>query len=187
MTGEGDPALAITSALVRDRGGVAVVYVPDLGLLDWTAADVVSLWTGGTSAVRVASVAEALAHPHDLVLFLPTDERAAVVELDGRRDQLLASGRTAPLVLFLLRDGPGAAALLGEAPSLWSIVVGNDVDPEDLAQQGAAAASRAFAAEGVEPEEVVARWRAGTWGESADDIATLYRAILIAGRGRTGE
>ncbi len=182
MTG-GDPALAVASALRRDRGGVAVVYYQDLGLLDWAVEDVASLWTGHSGTVRVATVAEALAHPIELVLLVPIDERAAVLELDGRRDQLLSSRRMSPLVLFLLRDGPGAAAFLGEAPSLWSIAVGNDVDPTGEAELDPITARQEFVARGVDPESVVAQWRAGTWGESADALATLYRAILLVGTG----
>ena len=124
-----NPVASIANAIQRDGGdGIVVVYYPDFGTRDWLLDEVESI-AGAEISVRTDSVAEARRRSDALVLLTPVNERAAVEELDGTRDQFLEPRRKHPVVVFLLRDGEGARALR-EAPSLASWIRGSDPDPE---------------------------------------------------------
>jgi hypothetical protein len=131
-----DSIAAILSAVERDVGGVAIVWCPDLGLREWLVGEVEALVSSDRQPVRVTSLDAALAAHDRMALWLPTNEREAVLALDGSRDLLRnpEHPRTQPIVLFLIRGADGARALRDEATSLWSIVVGSDVDPEALSE-----------------------------------------------------
>lgn len=175
-----DPAEAISSALHRDPG-VAVLVYPDLWTRGWVESEAHSL--AGRAVTVVASVDEALrAPPDDLVLLIPPDEVAAVYALDGSRDRVLGLARTAPIVLFLLREGPGWRALYSDCPSLASWVSGSDPDPDALAQIDVEAERARFvAATGQEPEAWLAAWDAGAVERDGDGIARLHDALLLVG------
>ncbi|WP_152622342.1 hypothetical protein [Archangium violaceum] len=177
-----DPVASIANAIQRDGGdGIVVVYYPDLGVRDWLVSEVESIAAVETS-VRTDSVKDARTHMDSLVLLLPANERAAVEELDGARDQFLEPKRAYPVVLFLLRDGDGARALR-EAPSLASWVRGSDPDPELLAEVDVEAERRAFeAGAGASPEEWLARWRAKEIPMDASNVVLSYRASLLERR-----
>ena len=58
-----DPVQAMINAIERDRGGVAIVWYPDLGLRDWLVGEVESLAPAGSHPVRKVDVESALAAP----------------------------------------------------------------------------------------------------------------------------
>jgi hypothetical protein len=177
-----DPIGALAAALQRDEGGLAIVWCPDLGLRDWLAGQVESLAPTGTVPLRVSGVEEAIAAPDRMVLLLPLDERAVVLDLDASRDRLLEPRRTCPVVLFLLREGDGQRALAEDAPSLWSWAMGSDPDPEAIAEIDPAAERTSFEAEhGATPEAWLGRWRAGAIPHDAQGFSTAYRAMLLEG------
>ena len=84
-----DPVQAMINAIERDRGGVAIVWYPDLGLRDWLVGEVESLAPAGSHPVRKVDVDGALAAPASLVLLVPAGERDVVLDLDASRDRLL--------------------------------------------------------------------------------------------------
>lgn len=175
-----DPTAAIWSALHRDPG-VAVLVYPDPWSLGWVESEAHSL--AGRAVTVVASVDEALRAPADhLVLLIPTDEVAAVHALDGSRDRVLNLGRTAPMVLFLRRDGVGWKALYSDCPSLASWVEGSDPDPDALAQIDVEAERARFVEKtGQEPEAWLDAWDAGTVDRDGEGIARLHDALLLVG------
>ncbi|ATB35854.1 hypothetical protein CYFUS_001268 [Cystobacter fuscus] len=177
-----NPVASIANAIQRDGGdGIVVVYYPDLGTRDWLVDEVESI-AGADMSVRTDSVAEARQRPDALVLLTPVNERAAIEELDGTRDQLLEPRRKHPVVLFLLRDGDGTRALR-EAPSLASWIRGSDPDPERLAEVDVEAERQAFEAEnGASPEEWLSRWRANGIPRDARTVVLSYRASLLEKR-----
>lgn len=177
-----NPVASIANAIERDGGdGIVVVYYPDLGVRDWLVNEVESIASAEVS-VRTGSVEEARRRPDALVLLLPANERAAVEELDGVRDQFLEPKRAHPVVLFLLRDGDGARALR-EAPGLASWIRGSDPDPERLAEFDVDAERSAFEAEvGTSPEEWLARWRANEVPMGTHTLVLSYRASLLEKR-----
>jgi hypothetical protein len=177
-----NPVASIANAIDRDGGdGIVVVYYPDLGVRDWLVDEVESI-AGADTSMRTGDVREARARPDALVLLLPTNERAAVEDLDGMRDQFLEPKRRHPIVLFLLRDGEGARALR-EAPSLASWIRGSDPDPELLAEVDVEAERSAFEKEaGASPEEWLARWRANEIPMETHTIVLSYRASLLEKR-----
>jgi hypothetical protein len=175
-----NPTQALISAIERDLGGVAVVWCPDLGLRDWLVQEVAGLAGPVAAPLRTTSVDDAINTPDRMVLLVPTDERAVVEELDGRRDQLLADPqRTQPVVLFLLRDGDGRVAL-AKAPSLSSWVRGSDVDPDRIAEVDVTADRARFEAEtGRTVEDWLAGWRAGMLPRDGEAYARAYWAALL--------
>ena len=175
-----NPTQALLSAIERDLGGVAVVWCPDLGLRDWLVDEVASLAASNAAPFPTASVDDAIKTPHRMALLVPNDERAAVEELEGRRDQLLADPpRTQPVILFLLRDGDGRVEL-AKSPSLSSWVRGSDVDPDQLAEVDAASERARFEAEvGESVEDWLVRWRAGAIDRNGETFARAYWAALL--------
>lgn len=175
-----NPTQALISAIERDLGGVAVIWCPDLGLRDWLVDEVVGLAGPTAAPFRTASVDEAIETPDRMALVIPTDERAVIEELEGRRDQLLADPpRTQPVVLFLLRDGDGRVAL-AKAPSLSSWVRGSDVDPDRIAEVDVMAERARFEAEmGRRVEDWLADWRAGRIRRDGESFARAYWAALL--------
>lgn len=175
-----NPTQALLSAIERDLGGVAVVWCPDLGLRDWLIEEVAGLASPEASPVQVASVDEALAAPHRMVLLVPTNERAIVEELEGRRDQLLAEPlRTQPVVLFLIRNGDGQSEL-ARSPSLSSWIRGSDVDPDRLAEVDVDSERARFEAEtGQRVEEWLMAWRTGAIPHNGESFARAYWAALL--------
>lgn len=175
-----NPTQALISAIERDLGGIAVVWCPDLGLRDWLVDEVEGLAGPSAAPFRTASVDEAIKTPNRMALLVPSDERAMIDELEGRRDQLLADPpRTQPVVLFLLRDGDGRIAL-AKAPSLSSWVRGSDVDPDRIAEVDVKADRARFEAEvGRSVEDWLADWRAGTIAHDGQSFARAYWAALL--------
>ncbi|HET7499465.1 MAG TPA: hypothetical protein VFK02_00620 [Kofleriaceae bacterium] len=142
-----NPTQALVNAMERDQAGVAVVWCPDFGLRDWLIDEVVGLARPESRPFRTSAVEDAIAAPDRMALLVPDDERAAVEELEGRRDELLADPpRTQPVVLFLLRDGDGQRAL-AEAPGLSSWVRGNHADPDRDAEVDVVAERARFESE----------------------------------------
>ena len=84
------------------------------------------------------------------------------------------------MVLFLLRNGDGAAALAQDATSLWSTTLGSDVDPERLAEVDVEAERSTFEENhGRSPTDWLIAWRAGTVEQTGVNFATAYRAMLL--------
>lgn len=174
-----NPTQALLSAIERDQGGVAVIWYPDLGLREWLVDEVAGLAELGAEPLRTDSVHEAIHTPHRMVLLVPIDERAAVDELEGSRDQLLAPPRAQPVVVFLLRDGDGRVAL-ANAPGLSSWVRGSDVDPDRIAAVDVAADRVRFQAEvGRRVEDWLTDWRAGKIPRNGETFARAYWAALL--------
>jgi hypothetical protein len=174
-----NPTQAIISAIERDQGGVAVVWCPDLGLREWLVDEVAALADPDADPLRTASVDQAIAAPHRMVLLVPIDEQAIVDELDGRRDQLLVPSRTQPVVLFLLRDGDGQLAL-AKAPSLSSWVRGSDVDPDAISEVDAPRERTRFQGEtGKTVEDWLTSWRAGEIPRDGETLSRAYLAALL--------
>lgn len=178
-----DPVQAMINAIERDRGGVAIVWYPDLGLRDWLVGEVESVAPAGSNPVRKESVEGALAAPASLVLLVPTGERDVVLDLDASRDRLLEPpGRSQPIVLFLLRGGDGQRTLAGEAMSLASWVGGSDADPEDIARIDVKRERASFEHDlGISPESWLKHWRGGAYPNTAESFRTAYRAMLLEG------
>ena len=173
-----DPIESILAAIERDRGGVAIIWCPDLGLREWHVGEVESVAPTGSNPIRTQSLDEALAAKDRLVLLIPRNERDLVLSLDVLRDQLLE--RSQPIVLFLLRDGDGQRALAAEATSLASWVGGNDADPEALAEIDVPAERAAFEREnGTSPEEWLKGWREGALPHTSANFRASYRATLL--------
>lgn len=177
---------SLLNAIDRDPGGMALVLCPDFGLRDWLVEQVEALIPENASAVRVSEVEAALAEPSRLVLLIPKDERAAVLDLDASRDRALQEpGRTQPIVLFLLRNGDGERALANEAPSLRSWIGGSDADPERLAEIDVPKERAAFETKhGVTPEAWLGQWRSGSLPETASNLRTAHEAMLLEDRGQ---
>jgi hypothetical protein len=176
-----DPVQTLANAITRDAGGIAIVWCPDLDLREWLVGEVESLVPEGTT-VRVSDVEAAIAEPTRLALLVPENEREAVLDLDGSRDRLRSTDtpRSAPIVLFLLRDGEGQRAIAREAPSLASWARGNDADPEALAEIDAEKERAAFlTAAGESPEAWLAKWRGGTLEASSANFRCAYQAMLL--------
>lgn len=171
---------ALISVITRDLGGVAVVWCPDLGLRDWLVDEVAGLAMPGAAPLLTASVGEAIAAPQRMALLVPTDERTVVEELEGRLDQLLTDPiRTQPVVLFLLRDGDGQAAL-ARAPSLSSWVRGSNVDPDRVAEVDVLAERTRFQHETGETVEAwLVAWRAGDLPRDGETLSRAYLAALL--------
>jgi hypothetical protein len=174
----------LLNAIDRDPSGVAVVRCPDLGLRDWLVQQVEGLAPTDAQPLRTDSVEVALGVPDRLALLIPGDERETVLELDASRDRILQEPeRTQPIVLFLLRDGDGEAALRTEAPSLRSWVSGSDADPESLAQVDVPTERAAFERKhGLSPEAWLDRWRSGELLESGQNFRTAHDALLLEKR-----
>lgn len=173
------PLDAIVNALDRDTGGIVIVWCPDLGLRDWLLGEVESVVDREVQLIRPDTVEAALAEPHRMALFVPRDEREAVQDLDASRDRLLETGRTQPIVLFLLRDGDGQRALEG-LPSLASWLEGNAADPDSLAEIDPVAERAAFlAAVGEPPEAFLVKWRAEQLPNDIRNLSLSYWASLL--------
>ncbi len=175
-----DPVQSMINAIERDKGGIAVMWCPDLGLRDWLVGEVESLASVDTRPVRKVDVEGALAEPSRLVLLIPENEREVVLDLDASRDRLLGTGRSQPVVLFLIRGSDGQRALAGEAMSLASWVGGSDADPDALAQIDPQAEGEAFLRDvGATPEQWLDRWRTGSLPQTSENFRTAYRAMLL--------
>ena len=175
-----NPTQALISAIERDRGGVAVIWCPDLGHREWLIDEVAGLASPGARPIRTASVDEAIETPDRMVLLVPNDEEAVIDEVECRRDQLLADPpRTQPVILFLLRDGDGRVAL-AKSPSLSSWIGRSDVDPDRIAEVDAPGERARFQAEvGESVEAWLARWRAGDIPRDGETFARAYWAALL--------
>ena len=175
-----DPVQAMINAIERDKGGVAVVWCPDLGLRDWLVGEVESIASADAQPVRKDDVEPALAEPSRLILLIPQNEREVVLDLDASRDRLLETQRTQPIVLFLIRGGDGQRTLGAEAISLASWIGGSDADPDALAQVDPNAERVNFQHElGMTPEVWLDRWRSGSLPRTAENFRTAYRAMLL--------
>lgn len=175
-----DPVQGMINAIARDKGGIAIVWCPDLGLRDWLVGEVDSLAAPDANPIRKDGVEAALAEPSRLVLLVPENEREVVLELDASRDRLLEAQRSQPVVLFLIRGGDGQRALAAEAMSLASWVGGSDADPEALAQVDPNAEREAFQRDvGATPEQWLEGWRGGSRPHTSENFRTAYRAMLL--------
>lgn len=175
-----DPVQAMINAIERDKGGVAVMWCPDLGLRDWLVGEVESIAAEDAQPIRKDDVESALAEPSRLVLLVPPNEREIVLDLDASRDRLLEAQRTQPIVLFLIRGGDGQRALGAEAMSLASWIGGSDADPDALAQVDLTAEREEFQRElGMTPEAWLDLWRGDSLPRTAENFRTSYRAMLL--------
>jgi len=180
-----NPSQAIMSALSRDSGGIAIIWSPeDLGVRDWLASEVESLAPPATSTRRCTSVEEVIAHPDELMLLLPKigTEADVVLDLNGSRDRVINGEpqRTQPVVLFLFRDGNGQRALSVDAPSLRSITIGSDPDPEELAEIDVPAERKALEREtGESPASWLKAWNSGQKAHTGANYTLAYRAMLL--------
>lgn len=169
--------LDLATALSRATSGILIVFYPDFATRAVLIADIRSLLPAGTKPKQTASVAKALGDRDHVILLLPEDEAAAVRELDGNRDRFLEPPRSAPVILFLLRNGTGYQEL-AEAPGLASWTRNLQVDPSAKSAIDVAAERQAFfAATGQTPEEWLAEQRAE---DAETDTATLARGYLAA-------
>jgi hypothetical protein len=82
---------------------------------------------GGLNLARTRDVEDAFTKPDVPLLLTPDHEANAVATLDGRREALL--DRTAPAILFLLKDGSGEQELR-RSFGLASWLQGREFDPE---------------------------------------------------------
>ncbi len=176
------PMDAIVNALDRDKGGVVIVWCPDLGLREWLVGEVKSVAERDAQPFQPDTVDAALAEPCRMALLVPRDEREAMQDLDASRERLLEPERTQPIVLFLLRNGDGQRALEG-LPSLASWIEGSDADPDKLAEIDPVAERVAFIdAVGEPPEEFLAKWRAEQLPNDARNLSLSYWADLLEGK-----
>lgn len=172
-----DPAGALWNALHGGATPIVLVYFPDWGAREATAAAVASFAAPGWEVQRVRTVEAALDHRGGLVLLLPDDEVSAVDALDGLRDAF--QDWEVPLVLFLMRAGDGARRLAGSV-SLAGWIRGNDVDPDEAAALDPEAERAAFEAQtGETVEEHLRRVRAGEVPGGAAAVARRFRAMLL--------
>lgn len=175
-----DPVQAMINAIERDKGGIAIMWCPDLGLRNALVDEVESLAAPGADPIRKEDVETALAEPSRLVLLVPRNEREVVLDLDASRDRLLETQRSQSVVLFLTRGGDGQRALAAEAMSLASWVGGSDADPESIAQVDPKAERDAFQRDlGTTPEQWLEGWRNGSRPHSSENFRTAYRALLL--------
>lgn len=175
-----DPVQAMINAIERDKGGVAVIWCPDLGLRDWLVGEVESVAAADAHPVRKEDVEAALAEPSRLVLLVPQNEYEVVLELDASRDRVLEAQRSQPIVLFLIRGGDGQRALAAEAMSLASWIGGSDADPDAIAHVDAKVEREAFEHDlGITPETWLEGWRKGSRPQTAENYRTAYRAMLL--------
>jgi|JI10StandDraft_1071094.scaffolds.fasta_scaffold174068_2 hypothetical protein len=173
------PTQVLVNALERDRGGLAIVIWPSLELRAWLIDEVAALpaMAEGGGAVVVKTVDDALSAGDRPVLLVPEDERVAVDDLDGSRDQF--AERSYPLVLFLYRDGDGER-LLPFRPSLASWARGSRVDPDQLAEVDLDAERKRFFAEvGEPPMTWLEKWHARQVPRDGAGYARAYWAELL--------
>jgi hypothetical protein len=112
-----------------------------------------------------------------LLLFAPRNEVDALRALDAQRDAL--SARTAPLVLFLLRRGPGLAELPSLA-GLAALLRDQELDPEQLDTFEMELERDRFEEEVQQtPEAWLAAWRAGTIPETPESTLIFHQALLL--------
>lgn len=176
-----EPTFAVLNALERDAGGLALIWCPDLDLREWLVRDISSYLPVGLRPVQVATVAEALALPDELVFLVPRDEAGTVDDLEGSRDRVFDPDqpRTQPIVLFLLNGGDGQR-VLANAPGLKSWLRGNDVDPEERAEIDEDTERQLFEQQtGQTPEGWLAAWRRGAHPHDDEHYECAYRALLL--------
>jgi hypothetical protein len=149
---------------------------------EWLGGEVESLALEGSHPLRVTDFESAFAEPSRLILLVPDDELAVVLDLDGNRDRLDSEDRprTQPIVLFLLRGGDGQQALATRAHSLEGWLRGKDTDPEALAQIDVSKERADFEAQGHgSPERWLERWRGGELPQTSTNLRTAYWAMLL--------
>lgn len=175
-----DPVEAMVGAIERARNGISIVWCPDLGLRDWLVGEAESVVATDAAPIRVPDVESALSSPTHLALLVPSNEREAVLDLDGNRERLIETQRTQPIVLFLLRRGDGQRVLAEGPAGLASWVEGSDVDPEAIAQLDLRVERVGFERDlGTTPESWLAAWRTGSLSRTAANYRTAYRAMLL--------
>jgi hypothetical protein len=105
------------------------------------------------------------AQENALVLLVPRNEIEAIRGLDARRE--LLARRTAPIVLFLLRE--------------------QEVDPDEIDRASTEVERARFCAELRQtPEEWLSAWRDGHKAETKESNLVLHQALLLE-RGRRVE
>lgn len=172
-----DP-IAETWAALTAGEPLIVMHYGDFGLLDAAIDEVRSLIEAGADVARTEDIDDLFTRLDTYLLFTPLDEAAAVAELDGRRDALLA--RTVPAMLFLLRGGSGDDALR-HAPGLASWVRQHTLDPEVVAAIDPEAERGAFeVATGQTPEAWLARFGDEDHPDDPKHSAWMFRAMLLA-------
>jgi hypothetical protein len=165
--------------LAHTQTPIGVVIYSDYTQRDELLAELELLAPGGIQVLRATTLEEALPHPDALVLLTPPDERAAVIELDGRREHF--RDRQVPMLLFLLRGGSGLGAL-PDAPGLASWLAGSEVEPERLRSLDVEAETRAFVERtGRSPAEWLAAWQSRQLPESFENMLLTHRARLLGG------
>jgi hypothetical protein len=127
---------------------------------------------------RTKAVEAAFQDLDALLLITPDDEHRAVLMLDGRREAL--RDRTAPALLFLLRDGDGERELRASAAALESWLRGNEYDTDNPGRIDRDARLKDFEAEaGCSPVEFLAAWRHGEIQDTAQNNVLAHRAALL--------
>ena len=145
--------------VLRERGGVVVIWYPDLEVRDLLIREVAGLLV--------------------FDVLTPDDEAQAVRELDGCEGSLTDPGREHPAVLFLRRDGNGRTAL-ARSPGLSSLVRGRDVDPEKIAEIDTLLERAKFIENtGNSPEDWLVAWHAGEICRNGDSLCRSYLAAML--------
>jgi hypothetical protein len=165
--------------LAHTKTPIGLVIYSDYSQRNELLTELELLAPSGIQVLRATTLEEALPHPNALVLLMPPDEGATVLELDGRREQFM--DRQVPLLLFLLRGGDGLSRL-ADAPGLASWLNGSEVEPERLQSIDVEAETRAFIARtGKNPEAWLAAYASGELPESFENILLTHRARLLGG------
>ncbi len=171
-----DASAALWKAL-RSQTPVVIVLYEDAGLREELISEMKTMAPVGASFRQSSDVEDAFRMPDSLLFLVPTDERQAVLTLDGRRDAL--PERHSPVVLLLIRDGDGVRSL-SDAPGLASWVQGSEVDPHRLAQIDLRRERERFKEmTGRWPEEWLAAYRLGQIPDTLENGLWASRAGLL--------
>lgn len=112
-----------------------------------------------------------------LLLLVPDNEIEAVRNLDAHREAI--EQRAAPLVIFLLRRGPGLQELSARR-KLESLLGDQELDPEDLDTFEMELERQRFCDLVAQtPEEWLSDWRAGKKADSPENNLRFHQALLL--------
>jgi hypothetical protein len=126
--------------------------------------------------IRTSDVEDAFVKPDVPLLLTPDNEAAAVLTLDGRREALLS--RTAPAILFLLKDGSGEQQLR-RAPGLASWLQGREFDPEPAQIDVEQERTRFTEIAGRSADEWLEAWGRGEIPDTLENSFLYQRALLL--------
>jgi hypothetical protein len=175
------PTQKLIKAIERERGGVVVIWYPDLEVRDFLIREVAGLSMFDVDPLLTASVTAAVLETTRLVLLTPDDEARVVRELDGCEGFLTDPGREHPVVLFLSRDN--GRTVLARTPGLSSLVRGRAIDPKEVAEIDTQMERAKFTEEtGNSPEDWLVAWRAGQICRNGDALCRSYLAAMLVDR-----